>query len=79
MLGPGLVAFARLCKPITVALGACARGVLLLFRVEPKDEVEAAFTSVQLGRWSRTPARPDCWTPRSRSGWRTRSNWARAR
>ncbi|MFF9407895.1 hemolysin family protein [Streptomyces anandii] len=49
-LGPGLVAFARLCKPITVALGACARGVLLLFRVEPKDEVEAAFTSVQLGR-----------------------------
>ncbi|MFB7737826.1 hemolysin family protein [Streptomyces sp. NPDC056112] len=49
-LGPGLVAFARLCRPITVALGACAKGVLRLFRVEPKDEVEAAFTSVQLGR-----------------------------
>ncbi|MFE9609459.1 hemolysin family protein [Streptomyces sp. NPDC006012] len=49
-LSPGLVAFARLCKPITVALGACAQGILRLFRVEPKDEVEAVFTSVQLGR-----------------------------
>ncbi|MCX3059194.1 hemolysin family protein [Streptomyces beihaiensis] len=49
-LSPGLVAFARLCKPVTVTLGACARAVLRLFRVEPKDEVEAAFTSVQLGR-----------------------------
>ncbi|MEU1149489.1 hemolysin family protein [Streptomyces sp. NPDC005863] len=47
---PGLVAFARLCRPVTVALGACARLVLRLFRVEPKDEVEAVFTSVQLGR-----------------------------
>ncbi|RVU25442.1 HlyC/CorC family transporter [Streptomyces antnestii] len=47
---PGLVAFARLCRPVTVALGACARLVLKLFGVEPKDEVEAVFTSVQLGR-----------------------------
>ncbi|MEU9197167.1 hemolysin family protein [Streptomyces hundungensis] len=47
---PGLVAFARVCKPVTVALGACARLVLKLFRVEPKDEVESVFTSVQLGR-----------------------------
>ncbi|MFE1339978.1 MULTISPECIES: hemolysin family protein [unclassified Streptomyces] len=49
-LSPGLVAFARLCKPITVALGACAKGILRLFRVEPKDEVEAVFTSEQLNR-----------------------------
>ncbi|MFE1955649.1 MULTISPECIES: hemolysin family protein [Streptomyces] len=47
---PGLVAFARLCKPVTIALGACARLVLRLFRVEPKDEVEAVFTSEQLNR-----------------------------
>ncbi|MEU9100063.1 hemolysin family protein [Streptomyces sp. NPDC048361] len=47
---PGLVAFARVCKPVTIALGACARLILRLFRVEPKDEVEAVFTSVQLGR-----------------------------
>ncbi|MFK4226066.1 hemolysin family protein [Streptomyces sp. NPDC019890] len=49
-LGPGLVGFARLCRPVTVGLGACARLVLKAFHVEPKDEVEAAFTSVQLGR-----------------------------
>ncbi|WP_425836291.1 hemolysin family protein [Streptomyces fractus] len=47
---PGLVAFARLCKPVTVSLGACARLILKLFRVEPRDEVESVFTSVQLGR-----------------------------
>ncbi|MGD1224577.1 MULTISPECIES: hemolysin family protein [Streptomyces] len=49
-LSPGLVAFARLCRPVTVALGACARVILKLFRVEPKDEVEAVFTSEQLNR-----------------------------
>ena len=49
-LSPGLVAFARLCRPVTAALGACAQGVLRLFRVEPKDEVEAVFTSEQLNR-----------------------------
>ncbi|MFI1257777.1 hemolysin family protein [Streptomyces netropsis] len=47
-LGPGLVTFARLCRPVTALLGACAHGVLRLFRVEPKDEVEAVFTSEQL-------------------------------
>ncbi|MFJ1973450.1 hemolysin family protein [Streptomyces sp. NPDC087903] len=49
-LSPGLVAFARLCRPITVALGACAQGILRLFRVELRDEVEAVFTSEQLNR-----------------------------
>lgn len=47
---PGLVAFARVCRPVTVALGACAQLILRLFRVEPKDEVEAVFTSEQLNR-----------------------------
>ncbi|MER5931544.1 hemolysin family protein [Streptomyces sp. NPDC002054] len=47
---PGLVAFARVCGPVTTALGACAHFVLRLFKVEPKDEVEAVFTSAQLGR-----------------------------
>ncbi|MFF9088579.1 hemolysin family protein [Streptomyces sp. NPDC014991] len=49
-LSPGLVYFARLCKPITVALGACARGILRLFRVEPRDEVAAVVTTEQLNR-----------------------------
>ncbi|MFJ5550742.1 hemolysin family protein [Streptomyces sp. NPDC093225] len=47
---PGLVGFARVCGPVTTALGACARLVLKLFHVEPKDEVEAVYTSAQLGR-----------------------------
>ncbi|WP_030893309.1 MULTISPECIES: hemolysin family protein [Streptomyces] len=49
-LSPALVAFARLTRPATAALGACAALVLRAFRVEPKDEVEAVFTSEQLGR-----------------------------
>ncbi|MBT2367660.1 HlyC/CorC family transporter [Streptomyces sp. ISL-10] len=49
-LSPGLVGFARLCRPVTAALGACAKVVLRAFRVEPKDEVEAVFTSDQLGQ-----------------------------
>ncbi|MGJ5895766.1 HlyC/CorC family transporter [Streptomyces sp. V2] len=49
-LSPGLVWFARLCKPVTIALGAVAQGILRLFHVEPKDEVEAVVTSEQLNR-----------------------------
>ncbi|MDF4249333.1 hemolysin family protein [Streptomyces sp. WMMB303] len=49
-LGPALVAFARLTRPVTAALGTCATLVLRLFRVEPKDEVAAAFTSEQLNQ-----------------------------
>ncbi|GAA2436626.1 hemolysin family protein [Streptomyces macrosporus] len=48
LFGPALVAFARLCRPITAALDACSALVLRLFGVEPKDEVEAVFTSEQL-------------------------------
>ncbi|MFI8423361.1 hemolysin family protein [Streptomyces sp. NPDC085479] len=50
LLAPALVGFARLCGPVTAALGACSRLVLRAFGVEPKDEVEAVFTSAQLGR-----------------------------
>ncbi|MFG2333895.1 hemolysin family protein [Streptomyces sp. NPDC048604] len=50
LLSPALVGFARLCRPVTAAFGACAGAVLRLFGVEPKDEVEAVFTSTQLGR-----------------------------
>lgn len=49
-LSPGLVGFAGLCRPVTAALGACARLALKLFGVEPRDEVEAVFTSEQLNR-----------------------------
>lgn len=49
-LSPGLVAFARLCKPVTAGLGAVSQVILRLFGVEPKDEIEAVFTSEQLNR-----------------------------
>ncbi|GGO82180.1 hemolysin family protein [Wenjunlia tyrosinilytica] len=47
-LSPGLVTLARLFRPVTAVLGACARLVLWLCRVEPKDEVESVFTSEEL-------------------------------
>nr|WP_202452035.1 hemolysin family protein [Streptomyces sp. SID4948] len=47
-LSPGLVGFARVFRPVIAVLGACARLILRAFRVEPKDEVDAAFTSAEL-------------------------------
>ncbi|WP_225849602.1 hemolysin family protein [Streptomyces sp. HPF1205] len=47
-LSPGLVGFARVFRPVIVVLGACARLVLRAFGVEPKDEVDAVFTSAEL-------------------------------
>jgi CBS domain containing-hemolysin-like protein len=47
-LSPGLVGFARVCRPVIVVLGAAARVILRAFRVEPKDEVDAVFTSAEL-------------------------------
>jgi CBS domain containing-hemolysin-like protein len=47
-LSPGLVGFARVFRPVIAVLGACARLILRAFRVEPKDEVDAVFTSAEL-------------------------------
>ncbi|WP_433888147.1 hemolysin family protein [Streptomyces sp. CA-111067] len=47
-LSPGLVGFARVFRPVIVVLGACARLILRAFKVEPKDEVDAVFTSAEL-------------------------------
>jgi CBS domain containing-hemolysin-like protein len=47
-LSPGLVGFARIFRPVIVVLGAAARLILRAFRVEPKDEVDAVFTSAEL-------------------------------
>lgn len=48
LLVPGLVAFVRLTRPVISLLNAMANGVLRLFRVEPKDELETAYTSHEL-------------------------------
>jgi CBS domain containing-hemolysin-like protein len=47
-LAPGLVGFARVFRPVIAVLGACARLILHAFKVEPKDEVDAVFTSAEL-------------------------------
>jgi CBS domain containing-hemolysin-like protein len=45
LLAPPLVAIARAIRPVIVALNALANGVLWLLRVEPKDELESAYTA----------------------------------
>lgn len=45
VLAPPLVAIARAIRPVIVALNALANGVLHLLRVEPKDELESAYTA----------------------------------
>lgn len=44
ILAPPLVFFSKIFKPIIIALNATANGVLLLFRVQPKNEANSAFT-----------------------------------
>ncbi|WP_042368309.1 hemolysin family protein [Streptacidiphilus neutrinimicus] len=47
-LGPPLAALARWLRPFIAFLNALANLVLRLLRVEPKDEIAAAFTSEEL-------------------------------
>lgn len=47
-LSPGLVGFARVFRPVISVLGTCSRLILRAFGVEPKDEIDAVFTSAQL-------------------------------
>ena len=44
LLAPPLVLFARVFRPVIVALNATANGVLRLFGVEPKSEANSTFT-----------------------------------
>lgn len=47
-LGAALVHFTRALRPLIAFFNACANGLLRLFHVEPKDEVESVFTSEEL-------------------------------
>jgi CBS domain containing-hemolysin-like protein len=44
LLAPPLVFFATVLRPVIQALNATANGVVRLFRVEPKNEANSAFT-----------------------------------
>ncbi len=48
LLAPPLVWVSTVFHPVIVALNAAANGVLLLFRVEPKNEANSAFTIDQV-------------------------------
>ena len=48
LLAPPLVLVSRILSPVIRALNAIANGVLRLFRVEPKNEAESAFTLEQV-------------------------------
>ncbi|WP_436789702.1 hemolysin family protein [Yinghuangia sp. YIM S10712] len=50
LLGPGLVATTRALRPAIFGINKLANGILRLLRVEPKDEVNAAFTGDELAR-----------------------------
>ncbi|WTW99597.1 hemolysin family protein [Streptomycetaceae bacterium NBC_01309] len=50
LLGPALVALTRALRPVVFGINKLANGILRLLRVEPKDEVDAAFTGDELAR-----------------------------
>lgn len=50
--------------------------MLRLFKVEPKDEVEAVFTSEQLNRLVEDAGLVASWNRRRRNGSGTHWNWA---
>ena len=57
LLAPPLVAVATVFRPIIRALNATANGVLLLFRVQPKNEATSAFTVEEVELIVRTSTR----------------------
>jgi len=57
LLAPPLVAVATVFRPIIRALNATANGVLLLFRVQPKNEATSAFTVDEVELIVRTSTR----------------------
>ena len=57
LLAPPLVGVATVFRPIIRALNATANGVLLLFRVQPKNEATSAFTVEEVELIVRTSTR----------------------
>lgn len=48
MLTPVLVLWVKMIRPVITALNAMSNGVLRLFKIEPKDEIESAHTPEEL-------------------------------
>jgi CBS domain containing-hemolysin-like protein len=50
LLGPPLVALTGVLRPLVFGINSLANGLLRLLHVEPKDEVNSAFTDAELAR-----------------------------
>lgn len=76
-LSPGLVAFARLCRPVTTALGACSRprAAAVRRRAEGRGGGRLHQRAAQPARGG-LRAGPASSDRRRRHAWRTPSNWA---
>jgi CBS domain containing-hemolysin-like protein len=48
LLGPPMVTWCRVTKPAVVGLNATANGVLRLFRIQPRDEIDTVYTSEEV-------------------------------
>jgi len=48
LLGPPMAAWVRLTRPLLVVIGAAADGLLRLFRVQPRHELNPAYTPDEL-------------------------------
>jgi CBS domain containing-hemolysin-like protein len=48
LLGPLIAAWVRATRPILAAINGLANGVLRLFRVQPKSELDSTYTSAEL-------------------------------
>jgi CBS domain containing-hemolysin-like protein len=48
VLGPPIALWVRITRPILMAINAAANGILRLFRVEPKTELNSAYTPAEL-------------------------------
>lgn len=49
VLGPPIALWVRFTRPALVTINGMANAVLRLFRIEPKDELSAAYTAEELG------------------------------
>ncbi|MFI5957787.1 hemolysin family protein [Cryptosporangium sp. NPDC051539] len=48
ILGPPMVGWCRITKPFVVSLNAAANGVLKLFGITPRDEIETVYTGEEV-------------------------------
>jgi CBS domain containing-hemolysin-like protein len=48
LLGPPMVGWCRVTKPLVVGLNATANGVLRLARIRPRDEIDAVYTGEEV-------------------------------